>query len=105
MLGLSITHLSQRKHLTPLEWASWEQAGSRKEVTFLERNKIGLTPNSDLALFPPAKSHPEVVVTTVASREPLRAAVYAKKKLIPIVEKSYQGQVFHISGTETQFCN
>jgi predicted dehydrogenase len=46
--------------------------------------------NSELAIFPPAKSHPELIVAAVAGRDPQRTAAYAKKHGIPIIHNSYQ---------------
>ena len=49
-----------------------------------------LTNSSELSVFPPAKSHPEVIVAAVAGRDPKRTAAYAKKHSIPIIHNSYQ---------------
>lgn len=44
-----------------------------------------------MALITPAKSHPEVIVYSVAARDKARAAAFAKKHGIPHVKDSYQG--------------
>ncbi|KAH7024971.1 uncharacterized protein B0I36DRAFT_366869 [Microdochium trichocladiopsis] len=43
-----------------------------------------------MAFLSPASTHPEVVVTAVAARDPARAAAFAKKHKIPNVKESYQ---------------
>ncbi|KAJ1322874.1 dTDP-3,4-didehydro-2,6-dideoxy-alpha-D-glucose 3-reductase [Microdochium nivale] len=43
-----------------------------------------------MAFLTPAISHPEVVVTAVAARDPAKAAAFAKKHNIPKVKESYQ---------------
>ncbi|KXJ85772.1 hypothetical protein Micbo1qcDRAFT_190858 [Microdochium bolleyi] len=43
-----------------------------------------------MAFLTPAISHPEVVVTAVAARDPAKAAAFAKKHKIPKVKQSYQ---------------
>lgn len=46
-----------------------------------------------MAIIGPAKSHPEVIVAAIAARDPKKAEAYAKKHGIPIVHKSYQGEI------------
>ena len=48
-------------------------------------------------MIKPALSHPEIVVTAVASRDPKRGQEYAIKYHIPIVYTSYQG-IFFLNG-------
>lgn len=47
-----------------------------------------------MAFLTPAISHPEVVVTAVAARDPAKAAAFAKKHNIPKVKESYQGTTY-----------
>ncbi|TVY31378.1 D-xylose 1-dehydrogenase (NADP(+)), partial [Lachnellula subtilissima] len=44
------------------------------------------------ALITPAKSHPDVIIAAVASRDKTRAEAYARKFNIPIAYGSYQGR-------------
>jgi predicted dehydrogenase len=46
-----------------------------------------------LAIIGPAKSHPEVIIAAIAARDENKAQAYAKKHSIPVVFKSYQGQL------------
>lgn len=46
------------------------------------------------ALITPAKSHPEVIVYSVAARDKAKATAFAKKHGIPHVKDNYQGRWF-----------
>lgn len=52
-----------------------------------------------LALFTPAKSHPEVVIQAISARDRSKAEAYAKSYGIPEVRDTYQGKAItrHIS--------
>lgn len=45
-----------------------------------------------MALITPAKSHPEVIVYSVAARDKKKATAFAKKHGIPHVKDNYQGK-------------
>lgn len=45
-----------------------------------------------MALIIPAKTHPDVIVYSIAARDKARATAYAKKHGIPHVRDSYQGE-------------
>ncbi len=58
-----------------------------------------------MALFGPAKSHPEIIIQAVAARDRERAEKYAKENNIPEVKNSYQGrQRGHRRVTEGTSC-
>lgn len=54
--------------------------------------KIVLRSSSPMALFTPAKSHPEVVIQAIAARDREKAEKYAQSNNIPEVKNSYQGK-------------
>ncbi|KAI1813623.1 hypothetical protein GGS20DRAFT_552547 [Poronia punctata] len=51
---------------------------------------LGAADIGPAALMLPAKSHPDVVVQTVAARDPAKAKAYAQKHGIPSVAQTYQ---------------
>jgi hypothetical protein len=58
--------------------------------------------NRPLALFNPAKSHPEVVVQSISARDRKKAEEYAKSHGIPEVRDTYQGKTTaSLSSTKT----
>ncbi|KAI8948209.1 hypothetical protein F4801DRAFT_469734 [Xylaria longipes] len=51
---------------------------------------LGAADIAPAALILPAKSHPDVILRTVAARDPAKATTYAQKHGIPNVAKTYQ---------------
>ncbi|KAI1754848.1 hypothetical protein F4782DRAFT_491775 [Xylaria castorea] len=51
---------------------------------------LGAADIGPAAIILPAKSHPDVVLQTVAARDPAKATAYARKHGIPDVAKTYQ---------------
>lgn len=50
---------------------------------------------SPQAIILPAKTHPDVVIQSVAARDKEKATAYAKKHGIPEVKASYQGVCYN----------
>jgi hypothetical protein len=75
--------------------ASWELLALREStyISFSHCIEEGLLTNvhRPLALFNPAKSHPEVIIQAISARDRKKAEEYAKSHSIPEVKDTYQG--------------
>ncbi|KAI3323853.1 hypothetical protein HD806DRAFT_76259 [Xylariaceae sp. AK1471] len=60
---------------------------SAKPLTFAILGAAAIGPS---AIILPAKNHPDVVIQTIAARDPAKAKAYAQKHGIPDVAKTYQ---------------
>lgn len=77
---------------------SWELRKPR-ECPGRKADLVVLTTSSPLALITPAKSHPEVIIQAVASRDRAKAEAFAKSHGIPEVKNSYQGKCQQYPGS------
>ncbi|KAG4217312.1 hypothetical protein PC116_g34207 [Phytophthora cactorum] len=72
-------------------WLIFNPPEAPKSAAPLRFGILGAADIGPMALILPAKSHPDVVVQTVAARDPKKAKAYAQKHGIPEVSASYQG--------------
>ena len=105
------TDFSEITKCTPFRypWYTVDRVGfSHSKSTGKEMLKC----ESSLAFITPAKSHSDVIVAAVASRDLARAKAYAKKFDIPNVHGSYQGKehiqrhiFFYRDGMKVQYAD
>ncbi|KAK5999085.1 D-xylose 1-dehydrogenase (NADP(+)) 2 [Cladobotryum mycophilum] len=71
-------------------WLIFNPPALKKQDSALKFGILGAANIAPMALFIPAKSHPEVIIYTVAARDKAKAEAYAKKHGIPHVSDSYE---------------
>ncbi|OTB12059.1 hypothetical protein K445DRAFT_321548 [Daldinia sp. EC12] len=71
-------------------WLIFNPPQAPKSAAPLRFGILGAADIGPMALILPAKSHPDVVVQTVAARDPKKAKAYAQKHGIPEVSANYQ---------------
>ncbi|KAI1471271.1 NAD(P)-binding protein [Daldinia caldariorum] len=71
-------------------WLIFNPPEASKSAAPLRFGILGAADIGPMALILPAKSHPDVVVQTVAARDPKKAKAYAQKHGIPEVSANYQ---------------
>lgn len=68
-------------------------AGRKMLPPRMNKTNVSINDTRPMALIIPAKTHPDVIVYSIAARDKARATAYAKKHGIPHVRDSYQGEV------------
>ncbi|KAI2632161.1 oxidoreductase domain-containing protein [Hypoxylon sp. NC1633] len=76
--------------LATRNWQIFNPPKVPKSTTPLRFGILGAADIAPAALILPAKTHPDVVVQTVAARDPKRAKAYAQKHGIPQVSATYE---------------